>query len=91
MASASLFTPTFWLATDERAVRTFAQTLLAALGLDAADLLALPWGRGLALAGIATVLSVATSLLTVGTGNDGPGVTETPYGTSLTAGTGGNP
>ncbi|MFJ5308160.1 hypothetical protein [Streptomyces sp. NPDC088350] len=32
-----------------------AEGLLATLGLDAADLLALPWGRGLALAGIATI------------------------------------
>ncbi|SDJ74321.1 holin [Streptomyces indicus] len=67
----------FWLATTERAVRTFAQTLIAALGLDAADVLALPWGRGLALAGIAAILSVVTSIATGTTGSSGPGITET--------------
>lgn len=93
MASTSLVTPTFWLATAERAVRTFAQTFLAALGLDAADLLALPWGRGLALGGIAAVLSVATSLVTVGAGSDGPGITESLTIDSATDATtaGGNP
>ncbi|MFD7402652.1 holin [Streptomyces sp. NPDC059866] len=68
-----------------------AQTLLALPGLDATDLLALPWERAFALAGVAAVLSVATSLVTVGTGSDGPGVTETPYDTRPTTATGGNP
>ncbi|MDG4857369.1 holin [Streptomyces sp. T-3] len=77
---ATINTTSFWTATAERAVRTFAQTLIAALGLDAADVLALPWGRGLALAGIAAVLSVVTSIATGGTGGRGPGVTEVPQG-----------
>ncbi|WP_405408899.1 holin [Streptomyces decoyicus] len=67
----------FWLATVERAVRTFAQTLIAALGLDTTDLLDLPWEHGLALAGLATILSVLTSIATAGTGKRGPGITET--------------
>ncbi|MEU7639887.1 MULTISPECIES: holin [unclassified Streptomyces] len=70
-------TKAFWLATSERAVRTFAQTLLAALGLDTADLLTLPWAHSLTLAAIAAVLSVVTSLATASTGKPGPGITET--------------
>ncbi|MFD7102216.1 holin [Streptomyces celluloflavus] len=38
-------TQAFWLATAERALRTFAQKLLAALGLDTADQLNLPWAH----------------------------------------------
>ncbi|MYT30458.1 MULTISPECIES: holin [unclassified Streptomyces] len=79
---ATLFTTSFWANAAERAVKTFAQTLLAALGLDTADLLSLPWTHALALAGVATVLSVITSIATAGTGKPGPGITEsvTPGG-----------
>ncbi|NGO70634.1 holin [Streptomyces boncukensis] len=69
--------PTFWTTTAERAVRTFAQTLIATLGLDTTDILNVPWERGLTLAATAAVLSVLTSLATAGTGRRGPGLTET--------------
>ncbi|MEU9119993.1 holin [Streptomyces sp. NPDC048506] len=67
----------FWTATAERAVRTFAQTLIATLGLDTTDVLNVPWERGLTLAATASVLSVLTSLAAAGTGRRGPGITET--------------
>ncbi|MFF8716149.1 holin [Streptomyces sp. NPDC015184] len=70
-----MFTLAFWAATGERAVRTAAQTLLAALGLTAADVLDADWGQALALAGSAAVLAVLTALSAAGTG--GPGITET--------------
>ncbi|MFJ2882496.1 MULTISPECIES: holin [unclassified Streptomyces] len=73
---AQLFSGGFWVATAERAVRTAAQTLLAALGLTAADVLDADWGQALALAGSAATLAVLTALSTAGTG-DGPGLTET--------------
>ncbi len=93
MANTSGASASFWTATAERAVRTFAQTLLASLGLDATDLLALPWERAFALAGVAAVLFVATSLLAVGTGSNGPGITESLNINSATEATtrGGNP
>ncbi|AJT67454.1 Holin [Streptomyces lydicus] len=80
MATANLTTSRFWAAAFERAVRTFAQTLIAALGLDTTDVLHVPWERGLALAGTAALLSVLTSVAAAaaGTGGDGPGITETP-------------
>ncbi|RII06969.1 hypothetical protein DSC45_34645 [Streptomyces sp. YIM 130001] len=77
MAAAHLTTTRFWIATAERAVRTFAQTLIATLGLDTTDLVNVPWERGLALAGAAALLSAPTSIATTGTGSDGPGLTET--------------
>ncbi|MFJ8855087.1 holin [Streptomyces sp. NPDC102437] len=73
---ASLISGGFWAATAERAVRTAAQTLLAALGLSAADVLDADWSQALALAGSAALLAVLTSISTAGTGT-GPGLTET--------------
>ncbi|MGW3164845.1 holin [Streptomyces sp. NPDC001142] len=73
--TASLFSGRFWVATAERAVRTAAQALLAALGLTAADVLDADWGQALALAGSAAVLAVLTAISAAGTG--GPGITET--------------
>lgn len=69
-------TAAFWKATFERAVRTAAQTLVAALGLDTAGVLHADWGDGLSLAGGAALLAVLTAIATSG-GMEGPGVTET--------------
>ncbi|NGO69298.1 holin [Streptomyces sp. SB3404] len=66
----------FWTATLERMVRTFAQALIAALGLDSTGVLEAPWGDALSLAGGAAVLALLTAVATSGTGGDGPGVTE---------------
>ena len=52
---------TFWLATLERALKTFAQALLATLGVDAA-LLSVNWPQVLSVAGGAALLSVLTSI-----------------------------
>jgi len=54
----------FLLALGERAVKTFAQTLLASLTLSAApvDLLHANWAADLSLAAGAALLSVLTSL-----------------------------
>ncbi|MCT2541331.1 holin [Streptomyces atratus] len=72
----TVFSGSFWIATAERAVRTAAQTLLAALGLTAADVLEADWGQSLALAGSAALLAVLTAISAIGTGA-GPGLTET--------------
>lgn len=71
-----MLTVAFWRATSERAVRTAAQTLVAALGLDTLGVLQANWSDGLSLAGGAAVLAVLTALTTSG-GAEGPGLTET--------------
>ncbi|BAU83351.1 hypothetical protein SLA_2424 [Streptomyces laurentii] len=71
-----MLTTAFWQATAERAVRTAAQTLVAALGLNTAGILRADWGDGLSLAAGAAVLTVLTALATSG-GTEGPGLTET--------------
>lgn len=69
-----MFTKAFWKATGERTVRTTAQTLVAALGLDTTGVLDVAWGQGLALGASAGILTVLTALAA---GNaDGPGLTE---------------
>ena len=55
----------------ERAVKTFAQTLLAYFGASAFDVLKADWGNALSVAAGAVVLSVLTSLLSVKLGNSG--------------------
>lgn len=76
--AATVFSGGFWAATAERAVRTAAQTLLAALGLTAADALEADWGQSFALAGSAALLAVLTAISAGGTGDGGgPGLTET--------------
>lgn len=61
-----------WL-TDaaERAVKTFAQALLAALTLSGVDVLHLDWGQTLSMAGTAAVISILTSIVSVGVGTAG--------------------
>ncbi|MDJ1137935.1 holin [Streptomyces iconiensis] len=73
----AMTTRAFWRATSERAIRTAAQTLVAALGLDATGVLDVDWTGGLSLAGSAAILAVLTALATSGAGGPGPGVTET--------------
>lgn len=66
----------FWLATLERAIRTFAQVLVGSLGLDTLGLVNANWGEGLALGAGSAVLAVLTAVATSG-GTEGPGLTET--------------
>lgn len=56
-------TKRFLQETLERALKTFAQTLVAILGVGAAtDLLSVPWSGALSAAGFAALLSVLTSV-----------------------------
>jgi hypothetical protein len=61
----------FWIATLERAVKTFAQTLLGVLvvGTGFEDV---AWGEVLSVAGVAALASVLMSVVGAGVGNDGP-------------------
>lgn len=64
-------TKLFWLGALERALKTFAQTLVALLSGDGLGLLTAPWGTAASIAGMAAVLSVLTSVGSVGSGDTG--------------------
>ncbi|MER5882726.1 holin [Streptomyces sp. NPDC001941] len=67
----------FWKAAFERAVRTFAQGTIGAIGAGALSILDVDWGEAAGVGGLAAVLSVLTSVATSGVGRPGPGITET--------------
>lgn len=67
-----MYAKAFWLATGERAARTFCQALLGLLVADQTDLLTTDWIGALSAAGMATVLSVLTSVASSGVGGVGP-------------------
>lgn len=46
----------------ERAVKTFCQTLLAAMGMGVTNVLSVPWTAALLTAGTAALISVLTSI-----------------------------
>ena len=65
-------TKQFWSDAAERAIKTFAQALLAVLTVQGvSDLLSVNWGRSLSVAALATVISFLTSLLSLRLGNTG--------------------
>lgn len=53
----------FWMRTFERAVKTFAQSLLAILGVSGVGLLNAPWITALSTAGMAALMSVTSEPL----------------------------
>jgi hypothetical protein len=55
----------FWLNMLERALKTFAQTMLALLGAGAVNLIQVDWIKDLPVAGGAAFLSLLTSLAAV--------------------------
>lgn len=71
-----MFTRSFWKATGERSVRTFAQAVIATLGADQLGLLDVDWGQAASIGGLASVLAILTAIATSG-GTEGPGITET--------------
>ena len=68
---------TFWQATIERTVKTFAETLAATLTANATGLIDVDWKASLSVAGFASLLAVLFSLGSgaVSTGNNGPSLT----------------
>jgi hypothetical protein len=66
-----VFTLAFWKAAAERAAKTFAQTL-AALVVGAYGLTDVDWSTSLSVAGLATLLSVLTSVGSSQIGGPGP-------------------
>jgi hypothetical protein len=57
-----MFTYRFWQLTGERAVKTFAQSLVAIFSAAGVGLLTAPWTTALSTAGMAALLSVLTSM-----------------------------
>ncbi|MFF7200529.1 holin [Streptomyces sp. NPDC008141] len=72
-----MFTRAFWKATGERAVRTFAQGTLGAIGADGLGVLDVDWGQAASVGGLASVIAVLTAVAFSGAGQPGPGITET--------------
>lgn len=66
-----MFTLVWLKDAGERAAKTFAQSLLATLSLGGADVLHLDWAQTLSVATTATLISVLTSVVSVGVGNSG--------------------
>lgn len=57
-----MWTSKFWKAAGERAVKTFAQALVAAIGAGAAGVADVDWLQAVSVAGLAAVISVLTSI-----------------------------
>ncbi|SDR76114.1 holin [Corynebacterium timonense] len=67
-----MFATTFWKGAAERAVKTFAQSLVAAIGVGTAvPVWELGWEEMLGIAATATVLSVLTSIASAGAAEPG--------------------
>ena len=67
-----MWTAAFWKAAGERAIRTFAQALLAVLGADVVSVVNVDWPYALGVAVLAALLSVLTSVAASGVGGVGP-------------------
>lgn len=66
-----MWTKTFWKSTAERAVKTFAQAAVAALGAGFTGLLDVDFVSVVSVAGLTTVLSVLTSVASSGVADQG--------------------
>lgn len=67
-----MWTASFWRATSERALRTFAQTLAALIGAGAVNIIEIDWPASIGIAATAALLSVLTSIGANEVGAPGP-------------------
>jgi hypothetical protein len=80
-----MFTKTFWTMSLERAIKSFAQTFVAMLGVQSTLIEDAPWYSAASTAAVAFVLSIMTSIgsLSVGPDHD-PSVVAAPPGHGTT-------
>lgn len=71
-----MLTKAFAKAMLERAIKTFAQTLVAMFSGQAVGVLDVDWGKAASIAGMAALLSVLTSVASTSFGGDGPSLTD---------------
>jgi len=72
-----MFDLRFWHATAERAIKTFAQSLIALIGTQTVNIISLDWPQMLGAAATATLLSVLTSVVSANFGkNPGPSLSD---------------
>ena len=69
---AEVFKAAFLKAMGERALKTFAQSLIAVGLVGATGILDVDWGAALSTAALATVLSVLSSIVSYPVGDKGP-------------------
>lgn len=66
-----MWTKQFWVDAAERAIRTFAQALIAILGAGAVNILTVDWVQALSVGAGAAILSILTSIASSGFGVKG--------------------
>lgn len=72
-----MFDQRFWIAAAERAIKTFAQALLALIGTGMVGIMELDWLQMLSVAATATVVSLLTSVVSANFGpNPGPSLAD---------------
>jgi len=72
-----MFDSRFWISSAERAIKTFAQALLALIGTDMVGITSLDWPQLLAASATATLLSVLSSIASANFGkNPGPSLAD---------------
>lgn len=67
----TMWTSKFWKSTAERAIKTFAQSAVAALGAGYTGILTVDFASVVSVAALATVLSVLTSIASANAGDAG--------------------
>lgn len=70
MTTSVYVTATFWQQAAERAVKTFAQTAIATIGVDSLDIISADWGGIASLAAGGAVLSLLSSVASARIGGD---------------------
>lgn len=72
-----MWTADFWKAVTERAVKTFAQSLLAVVAVGQVGFNDINWLASLSIAGVATVASILSSVASYNLGAyEGPSLTD---------------
>jgi hypothetical protein len=72
-----MFDINFWKSAGERAVKTFAQTLVALVGVEMVGIHAVDWPEMISVGAMAALLSVLTSVASANFGkNPGPSLTD---------------